>query len=119
MWPMAGRRAGAGEYAQRVNAAAALLRGRSPAEAARVLAAEHALSQRQARRYVQAAQRAPEGVAVPEASAVFTVRLPLSLIAGLRSLARANARSLSGVTAEAVRVYLDHARGERRGGSAG
>jgi hypothetical protein len=116
---MAGRRAGAEEFAQRVNAAAALLRERSPAEAARVLAAEYALSERQARRYVQAAQRTPAGVVVPEPSAVFTVRLPLSLIAGLRSLARANARSVSGVTAEAVRVYLDHARGERRGGSAG
>ena len=119
MWPMAGRRARAGEYAQRVNAAAALVREYSLAEAARVLAVEYALSGRQARRYVQAAGRAPGGVMVPEASGVFTVRLPLSLIAGLRSLARANARTVSGVTAEAVRAYLDHARGERRGGSAG
>jgi hypothetical protein len=116
---MAGRRARAEEYAQRVNAAAALVRERSSAEAARLVADRYALSQRQARRYVQAARRRPEGVAVPEASAVFTVRLPLSLIVALRSLARANARSLSGLTAEAVQCYLDHVRGERRGGSAG
>jgi hypothetical protein len=115
---MARRRARADEYAQRLNAAAALVRERSPAEAVRFLAADYDLSERQARRYVQAAELTPDGVAVPERSAVFTVRLPLSLIAGLRSRARANARSVSGVTAEAVRAYLDHVQAERRGGSA-
>jgi hypothetical protein len=112
------RRARADEYAQRVNAAAALLCGRSPAEAARVLAVEYGLSERQARRYVRAAGRAPGGVTVPERSAVFTVKLPVSLIARLRSFARANARSVSGVTAEAVRAYLDHVQDERQHGSA-
>jgi hypothetical protein len=34
--------------------------------------AEHALSERQARPYVNAAQAAPDGVAVPERTAVFT-----------------------------------------------
>ncbi len=113
------RRARADEYAQRVNAAAVLLRERSPAEAARALAAEQGLSERQARRYVQVAERAPAGVAVPEPGAVFTVRLPVSLIARLRLFARANALSLSGVTAEAVRCYLERVQDERHGGSAG
>ena len=42
------------------------------------------LSERQARRYVNAAIECPDGVAVPERTAVFTVRLAPSLIAGLR-----------------------------------
>lgn len=102
-----------------MNAAAALLGERSPAQAARALAAGYGLSERQARRYVRAAKTAPGGVAVPERGAVFTVRLPVSLIARLRSFARANARSVSGVTAEAVRCYLGRAQEGRRGGRAG
>jgi hypothetical protein len=116
---MAGRRrAGAGEYAQRVNAAAALLRGRSPAETVRVLAAGHGLSERQARRYVRAAERAPAGLVVPERCAVFTVRLPVSLIARLRSFARAHGQTLSATVTEAVQSYLDRSH-ERHGGRAG
>ena len=113
------RRARANEYAERVNAAVGLLRERSPAEAVRALAAGQGLSERQARRYVRLAERAPAGLAVPEPGGVFTVRLPLSLIARLRSFARANARSVSGVTAEAVRSYLDRVQDERHGGSPG
>ena len=45
-------------------------------------------SERQARRYVPAAQLAPDGVVVPERTAVFTVKLPASLIARLRTVAR-------------------------------
>ena len=37
----------------------------TPADAVRALQAEHALSERQARRYVNAAIERPEGVAVP------------------------------------------------------
>jgi hypothetical protein len=81
---MASRRAFADEYAVRVNRAVELLGDRSPADAVRALQAEHALSERQARRYVNAARAVPDGVAVPERTAVFTVRLAPSLIAGLR-----------------------------------
>jgi hypothetical protein len=115
---MASRRAFADEYAVRVNRAVELLVDRSPADAVRALRAEHALSERQARRYVNAAQAAPEGVAVPERTAVFTVRLAPSLIAGLRGRARSRGRTLSATVAEAVRSYLDQA-DERHGGGAG
>jgi hypothetical protein len=101
-WLMAGRRAFADEYAVRVNRAVELLVDRSPADAVRALQAEHALSERQARRYVNAARAAPEGVAVPERTAVFTVRLAPSLIAGLRSQARSRGQTLSATVAEAV-----------------
>ncbi len=114
---MAVRRAYADEYAVRVNRAVELLADLSPADAVRVLEAEHLLSERQARRYVNAALARPDGVMVPERTAVFTVRLAPSLIAGLRASARSRGVTLSAVVAEAVRVYLDRA-GERPGGQA-
>jgi len=114
---MALRRAHADEYAVRVNRAVELLADRSAADAVRGLEAEHGLSERQARRYVNAALAQPDGVAVPERTAVFTVRLAPSLIAGLRESARSRGVSLSAVVAEATGGYLDRA-GERPGGQA-
>ncbi len=114
---MAVRRAYADEFAGRVNRAVELLVCLSPADAVRALGAEHLLSERQARRYVNAALAQPDGVVVPERTAVFTVRLAPSLIAALRESARSRGVTLSAVVAEAVRGYLDRA-GERPGGQA-
>lgn len=114
---MAFRRAYADEYAVRVNRAAVLVRERSPADVVRALQAEFGLSERQARRYVNVAVEQPEGVPVPERTAVFTVRLAPSLIGSLRERAGATGQTLSAVTAEAVRGYLASA-GERGGGQA-
>ncbi len=114
---MASRRAYADEYAIRVNRAVELLVDGSAADAVRGLQAEHALSERQARRYVNAARSTPDGVVVPERSAVFTVRLAPSLVAGLRAHARSRGLTLSAAAAEAVGCYLDRAH-ERRGGRA-
>lgn len=115
---MALRRAHLDEYAVRVNRAAVLLRDLAPADAVRALRAEFGLSERQARRYVNVGLREPDGVVVPERTTVFTVRLAPSLIGGLRERARASGKTLSAVTAEAVRSYLGAAR-ERGGGQAG
>ena len=114
---MASRRAYADEYAVRVNRAVELLVELPPAAAVRGLQAEFKLSERQARRYVNAALARPEGVVVPERTVVFTVRLAPSLIAGLRELARSGGVSLSAATAAAVGAYLERA-GERPGGQA-
>jgi hypothetical protein len=114
---MAFRRAYADEYAVRVNRAAVLVRELVPADVVRALQAEFDLSERQARRYVNVALEQPEGVAVPERTMVFTVRLAPSLIGGLRERAGATGQTLSAVTAEAVRGYLLGA-GERGGGQA-
>lgn len=111
------RRAHSDEYAERVNRAVVLLRERSAADAVRALQSEHDVSERQARRYVRAALERPQGVVVPERTGVFTVRLPLSLIARLRQCARSSGQTLSATVAEAVRAHLDHAH-ERRGGKA-
>ncbi len=112
---MARRRAYADEYAVRVNRAVELLVDLSPSDSVRALQAEHRLSERQARRYVNAALDRPEGVVVPERTAVFTVRLAPSLIAGLRERAGQSGQTLSAATAEAVSAYLDHARERHRG----
>ncbi len=114
---MASRRAFADEYALRVNRAVELLVGRSAADVVRALQSEHGLSERQARRYVNAALDRPEGVAVPERTAVFTVRLAPSLITGLRRHARSRGQSLSATVGEAVELYLGQVH-ERHGGKA-
>ena len=59
--------------------------------------------------------RSLDGVAVPERTAVFTVRLAPSLIVGLRERADARGLTLSAAVSEAVRSYLGH---ERHGGKA-
>ncbi|MGH2857277.1 MAG: hypothetical protein ACRDMJ_07300 [Solirubrobacteraceae bacterium] len=112
---MAERRAHADEYAVRVNRAVALLGGYSPAAAVRVLVAEFGLSERQARRYVQAARGCPDGVVVPERTATFTVRLPASLVAEVRGAAARSGESLSATAAGALRAGLERpGRPERR-----
>ena len=114
---MALRQAHADEYAVRVNRAVELLVDRSPADAVRGLQAEHGLSERQARRYVNVALDRPDGMEVPERTAVFTVRLAPSLAASLRERARSRGQTLSATLAQAVRCYLDQTH-ERHGGKA-
>jgi len=99
-------RAGSGEHAERVNAAAGLAEAGMPtAEAARVLAGRFGCSLRQARRYVD--QAAASGrVPVPEPGVVFTVKLPERLAAAVREHARASGRTISAVVAQALEEFL-------------
>lgn len=110
------RRASAGEQARRVNVAAELLAaGVAAAEAARRLARRFDVSERQARRYVDAAREGGQ-VAVPEPTVVFTVRLPAGLVERLRAHAAASGRTLSSLVAEALEGWLERARrGRGRG----
>jgi hypothetical protein len=107
-----GSRAGGGEYAERVNAAGELLAaGVSVADAARELADRFGCSQRQARRYVErAATSGP--VQVPQATAVFTVKLPVALVARVRAYAAASGRTISSVVAQALEEFLSRGRRE-------
>src|SRR6266699_2779767 len=103
---MAGRdRAGGGEHAGRINAAAELAEAGVPAaEAARV-----GCSPRQARRYAD--QAAASGrVPVPEPAAVFTVKLPVRLAAAVREHARTSGRTISAVVAQALEEFLERGR---------
>jgi hypothetical protein len=105
----AGRgRVDAGEYARRVNAAAEQLESGVPvAEAARLLAERFGCSVRQARRYVERAGR----TVAPEATTVFSVRLPATLVARVRERARESGSTISAVVAQALTEFL--ARGHR------
>ena len=99
------------EYAERVNAAAELVAAGVPmAEAARVLAGRFGCSQRQGRRYAEAAARSG-AVVVPEPATVFTVKVPASLAQQVREHARASGRSISAVVTQALEEFL--ARGRR------
>jgi hypothetical protein len=105
----------ADQYARRVNAAAELVaRGMSVVEAARHLARRYAVSERQARRYVD---KAREGaVEVPPRKTVLTVKVPVDLLRRLRSLARRSGQSIGAVVAQALREFLERRGGGVRGG---
>jgi transposase-like protein len=106
-------RVDAGDYARRVNAAAELLEsGVSVAEAARVLADRFGCSARQARRYAEQAARGGPA-AVPEQTAVFTVRLPSVLVARVRDRARESGSTISAVVAQALTEFLARSHGKR------
>src|SRR5215207_1103922 len=112
---MAGRRAADAEYAARVNEAAVLVEAGMPAaQAARVLAERFAVSQRQARRYVdQAAAVGP--VPVPRASVAFTVKLPGALAERVRTRARDSGVTISALVARALVEFLHRDRRKRPG----
>ena len=102
----------AGEQAERVNAAADLLAAGIPvAEATGAQAGRFAVSVRQARRYVD--QAAAGGrVPVPEASVVFTVKLPAGLAGRVRAYARERETTISAVVTRALTEFLSRGRRE-------
>jgi len=107
-----GRRADGLGYAERVNAAAELLDAdMSTVDAAQVLAGRFAVSVRQARRYVE--QAASGGrVSAPEATTVFTVRLPASLVARVRERAKDSGSTISALVTQALTEFV--VRGSRK-----
>jgi len=109
---MAGDRVRAGEHAERINAAADLAEAGVPvAEAARLLAGRFGCSQRQGRRYAERAALAGR-VDVPQATSVFTVKLPAGLGAAVREHAKASGRTISAVVAQALEEFLARSRRE-------
>ena len=102
-----GRRARADQVAARVNTAAEMLAGgMAVAEAIKVLARRHRLSQRQARRYVE---RARQGgvMEVTGPKVVFSVKLPKALARRVRRAARGTGRSISALVTQALAEFLD------------
>ena len=79
------------------------------AEAARVLAARFGVSARQARRYADQA-RASGRTEVPEASVVFTVKLPAGLAGRVRAYARERESTISAVVTRALTEFLARVR---------
>jgi hypothetical protein len=105
---MAGGRVDDVEYAERVNAAAGLLAsGMAPVAVAHVVAQRFSVSLRQGRRYADAAAAGPVGV--PEASVVFTVKLPASLAARVRKHAHEQEVTISAAVTRALTEFLHRA----------
>ncbi|WP_239340563.1 hypothetical protein [Frankia sp. CiP3] len=95
------RRVGAGEYAERVNAAAQLLEGGVPIrDAALLLSARFGVSLRQAQRYADSAVGGR--VVVPAPTVVFTVKLPAVLAERIREEARVRGTTISSLVTGAL-----------------
>ena len=110
------RRARVAQYAERVNQALGLLRRGPPPTVLRTLTRRYRVSPRQARRYVEAAQQHPQGLPVPEATVVCTVKLPVSLARRLRALARSTGASLSALVTRGLEDWLHRVRPGPGGG---
>src|SRR5262249_56755642 len=103
---MGDHRAPAALHAERVNAAVDLAEAGVPsAEAARMLAGRFAVSERQARRYVDQAV-AGGRVPVPGGKVVVTVKLPAALVVRVRAPAREARGTLSALGAQALEEFL-------------
>lgn len=104
-------RAGQAQRVSRVNIAFRWLQaGLSAPEVTQRLAAEIGISSRQAYRYVTEAQQIDAPMATVETKAVFTVKLPLSLITRLHQYAESTGQTLSQIVSQALVAFF------RRGG---
>lgn len=95
-----------------MNHALRLLRQALPAaKAARRLARAHGICARQAHRYVALAQTLDTPMPIPEAKAVFSVKLPRVLITRVRRAARRGAigRWVASALQAALSAKTDHA----------
>jgi hypothetical protein len=100
------------EQARRVNLTLSLLRQQtSSSEVLKALIVRYGLSRRQAYRYLQEAQQSASPLPIPEPKAVFTVKLPHSLIPQVRQQARQQRCSISQWVERALRLELGHAKG--------
>jgi len=104
------RRVDAGEFAIRINTAAALAAAGVPTtQATADLAARFGVSTRQARRYLARAQTTGT-VTVPETTIVFTVRLPTSMVTTVRTRAAETGTTISALVCQALADHLNRDR---------
>ena len=101
------------QKAERLNLARDLLRHRQFPEAASELAQTCSISQRQAYRYLEQAQRLKGPVPVGDSKIAFTVKLSRTLVDRLRAYASSTGLTLSDIVSRAVVRLLN--RGPRRG----
>lgn len=100
------------EKAERLNRARDLLRRHDQlSDAVGQLARDCSISPRQAYRYLQQAQRLKGPVLPGEAKLAFTVKLPHSLIQGVRTYASRKGLSISEVVSRALLALLPRGRG--------
>jgi uncharacterized protein YueI len=104
-------RATKNEKSKRLNAAFVLLsRGCSASHAVAALAAEFSLSERQASRYLQEAQKLKHPVSIVAQTIPITIKLPEDVAVALRAYAQASGLSIGDIVACAVLRFLAKAR---------
>lgn len=95
------------ELAKRINQAYALLKKEQPpSQVIAHLMKRYGVSQIQAYRYVQQAKEINGELAIPEASVVFTVKIPPSLSIRARKLANSQRITISKVVSTALEEFL-------------
>lgn len=95
------------EFTERINTALLMKRKYSSKEGVVVgLMEQYGVSRRQAYRYIQEAQKAKHTLPIPEKKVVFTVKLPISLVACIRQHASSTGESISNIVAQALKVFL-------------
>jgi len=95
------------ELAKRINEAFVLLNKlKEPSQIIDRLMDLYGVSQIQAYRYVQQAKQNKGMIAIPEVSAVFTVKLPLTLINRIKKFAKSQGLSISKVVRTALEEFL-------------
>ena len=100
-------RADSNQRIQRLNLAFGWLRGGlSAPDVIQRLIASTGISPRQAYRYVEEAQRLDGPLEAVEATVVFTVRLPKSLVAWLHQYADSTGQTLSPIGSQAIVALL-------------
>lgn len=80
----------------------------SPAEVLESLCTRFHLSSRQAYRYLRQAEALGSTRALPERKVVFTVKLPRSLSARVRRVARRQKQPISGLVTLALEAFLQN-----------
>jgi len=102
------------ERNRRINTAIELLDQKvSTIQIVVTLKKRYGISQRQAYRYLEKAQRATQNLPIPEAKVVFTVKLPKSLVHRVREFGTTSGHSFSDITTHALESYLS--KGEKSG----
>ena len=95
------------QKSQRLNAAYGLLvQGCDVAEAAQKLSQQFALSRRQAYRYVHEARTMSEPALPSEATVPVTLKLPGSVAAALRALAKSSGLTIGEIVSRAISMLL-------------
>jgi len=95
------------ERVRRINRAVKLLkRFRTSQKAIEYMREEYGISRPQAYRYVQEAGEIGKALRVPEEKEAVMVKLPIGLIKVIRRRSKKMKISISGIIAEAIRIYL-------------
>jgi hypothetical protein len=95
------------DKALHLNAAYRLLERKSElSEAARSLSREFGLSRRQAYRYLEEAARLKQPVAIAEATAPITLKLPPTTVRALRSYAKSSGLTIGTIVTRALDAFL-------------